>query len=119
MLNLATEKAKVLADDFEKATGSAAELARIEKEQNQKIGEEIDKMVKDELERQALQARASKMETNLADLEARRMRSEIIGASDVFNRNFNAGLEKDPTVQAIEKQTEELKEVMESLKELN
>lgn len=119
MLNLAIEKAKVLADDFEKATGSAAELARIEKEQNQKIGEEIDKMVKDELERQALQARASKMETNLADLEARRMRSEIIGASDVFNRNFNAGLEKDPTVQAIEKQTEELKEVMESLKELN
>jgi len=58
------------------------------------------------------------MESNLADLEARRMRSEIIGASDVFNRNFNAG-EADPTVKAIEKQTEELKEVMESLKELN
>ena len=119
MLNLATEKAKVLADDFEKATGSAAELARIEKEKNQQIGEDIDKMVKDELERQALQAKAAKMESNLADLEARRMRSEIIGASDVFNRNFNAGLDKDPTVQAIEKQTEELKEVMESLKELN
>ena len=118
MLNLATEKAKVLADDFEKATGSAAELARIEKEKNQQIGEEIDKMVKDELERQALQAKAAKMESNLADLEARRMRSEIIGASDVFNRNFNAG-EADPTVKAIEKQTEELKEVMESLKELN
>lgn len=83
------------------------------------IGDEFGVMVKDELERQALNAKASEMQSNLADLEARRMRSEIIGASDVFNRNFNAGLEKDPTVQAIEKQTEELKEVMESLKELN
>lgn len=152
MLNLTAEKAKIMANDWERVTGQAAELRRIEEEtrqesaaaferetesiyqsivegadkaiaaqksKNKMIGDEFGVMVKDELERQALNAKASEMQSNLADLEARRMRSEIIGASDVFNRNFNAGLEKDPTVQAIEKQTEELKEVMESLKELN
>ena len=152
MLNLTAEKAKIMANDWERVTGQAAELRRIEEEtrqesaaaferetesiyqsivegadkaiaaqksKNRMIGDEFGVMVKDELERQALTAKASEMQLNLADLEARRMRSEIIGASDVFNRNFNAGLDKDPTVQAIEKQTEELKEVMESLKELN
>lgn len=152
MLNLTAEKAKIMANDWERVTGQAAELRRIEEEtrqesaaaferetesiyqsivegadkaiaaqksKNKMIGDEFGVMVKDELERQALNAKASEMQSNLADLEARRMRSEIIGASDVFNRNFNAGLEKDPTVQAIEKQTEELKEVLDSLKELN
>jgi hypothetical protein len=152
MLNLTAEKAKIMADDWERVTGAAAELRNIEEETRREaaaafeqetdsiyksivegadkaiaaqkskdrlIGDEIGIMVKDELERQALTAKASEMESNLADLEARRMRSEIIGSSDVFMRNFNAGLEKDPTVLAIEKQTEDLKEVMESLKELN
>lgn len=152
MLNLTAEKAKIMADDWERVTGAAAELRNIEEETRREaaaafeqetdsiyksivegadkaiaaqkskdrlIGDEIAIMVKDELERQALTAKASEMESNLADLEARRMRSEIIGSSDVFMRNFNAGLEKDPTVLAIEKQTEDLKEVMESLKELN
>lgn len=152
MLNLTAEKAKIMASDWERVTGAAAELRNIEEETRREaaaafeqetdsiyksivegadkaiaaqkskdrlIGDEIAIMVKDELERQALTAKASEMESNLADLEARRMRSEIIGSSDVFMRNFNAGLEKDPTVLAIEKQTEDLKEVMESLKELN
>jgi hypothetical protein len=152
MLNLTAEKAKIMADDWERVTGAAAELRNIEEEtrreaaaafeqetdsiyksivegadkaiaaqksKDRMIGDEFAIMVKDELERQALTAKASEMESNLADLEARRMRSEIIGSSDVFMRNFNAGLEKDPTVLAIEKQTEDLKEVMESLKELN
>lgn len=152
MLNLTAEKAKIMADDWERVTGQAAELRRIEEEtrqeaaaaferetesiyksivegadkaiaaqksKNRMIGDEFAIMVKDELDRQALTAKAGEMQSNIADLEARQMRSEIIGASDVFNRNFNAGLEKDPTVQAIEKQTEELKEVLDSLKELN
>jgi hypothetical protein len=152
MLNLTAEKAKIMANDWERVTGQAAELRRIEeqgqqeaaaaferetesiyqsivegadkaiaaqKSKNRMIGDEFAVMVKDELDRQALTAKAAEMQSNIADLEARQMRSEIIGASDVFNRNFNAGLEKDPTVQAIEKQTEELKEVLDSLKELN
>ncbi|MFN9897491.1 MAG: hypothetical protein ACK55Z_01585, partial [bacterium] len=73
----------------------------------------------DELERQSLQAKAAGIERNITDLELRKQRTEIIGASDVFNRNFGAATSEDPTVKAIEKQTEDLKEVMKSLKELN
>lgn len=120
MLGEASQGVKSAFDDLAKRLPELKLAEKLKEVANQKqIGEEFDKMVKDELERQALQAKASKMETSLADLESRRMRSEIIGASDVFNRNFNAGLDKDPTVQAIERQTEELKEVMESLRELN
>ena len=120
MLGEASQGVKKAFDDLAQRLPELKLAEKLNEVANQKqIGEDIDKMVKDELERQALQAKAAKMESSLADLEARRMRSEIIGASDVFNRNFNAGLDKDPTVQAIEKQTEELKEVMESLKELN
>lgn len=120
MLGEASQGVKKAFDDLAQRLPELKLAEKLKEVANQKqIGEEMDKMVKDELERQALQARSAKMESSLADLEARRMRSEIIGASDVFNRNFNAGLEKDPTVQAIEKQTEELKEVLDSLKELN
>ena len=120
MLGEASQGVKKAFDDLAQRLPELKLAEKLNEVANQKqIGEDIDKMVKDELERQALQAKAAKMESSLADLEARRMRSEIIGESDVFNRNFNAGLDKDPTVQAIEKQTEELKEVMESLKELN
>ena len=120
MLGEASQGVKKAFDDLAQRLPELKLAEKLNEVANQKqIGEDIDKMVKDELERQALQAKAAKMESNLADLEARRMRSEIIGASDVFNRNFNAGLDKDPTVQAIEKQTEELKEVLDSLKELN
>jgi hypothetical protein len=48
-----------------------------------------------------------------------RQRTEIIGASDVFQRNFMAGTSEDPTVKAIEKQTEDLREIMQQIKELN
>jgi len=120
MLGEASQGVKKAFDDLAQRLPELKLAEKLNEVANQKqIGEDIDKMVKDELERQALQAKAAKMESSLADLEARRMRSEIIGASDVFNRNFNAGLDKDPTVQAIEKQTEELKEVLDSLKELN
>ena len=120
MLGEASQGVKKAFDDLAQRLPELKLAEKLKEVASQKqIGEEFDKMVKDELERQSLQAQASKMQSNIADLEARRMRSEIIGASDVFNRNFNAGLDKDPTVQAIEKQTEELKEVMESLKELN
>lgn len=83
------------------------------------IGQEFDQMVKDELERQSLQAKAAGIERNISDLELRNQRTEIIGASDVFQRNFMAGTSEDPTVKAIEKQTEDLREIMQQIKELN
>jgi hypothetical protein len=120
MLGEASQGVKKAFDDLAQRLPELKLAEKLKEVADQKqIGEEFDKMVKDELERQSLQAKAASMESNLANLEARRMRSEIIGSSDVFMRNFNAGLEKDPTVLAIEKQTEDLKEVMESLKELN
>jgi hypothetical protein len=152
ILNLASERAKIMADDFERATGSAQELQRIEseqaaeakrqleaeiddiyegiveaadknaqriKERNRAIGREFDQMVKDEMERQGLQKQEAGIRENLASLDMQKMRTEIVGGSDAFLRNFNAGTSEDPVVKAIDKQTEELSAVMERLKELN
>lgn len=108
---------------FEELARRVPELQLTEKlkaaMEQKNIGQEFDQMVKDELERQSLQAKAAGIERNITDLELRKQRTEIIGASDVFNRNFGAATSEDPTVKAIEKQTEDLKEVMKSLKELN
>jgi hypothetical protein len=71
------------------------------------------------LERQRLQAQASKIQNNIDESMLQRQRTEIIGASDVFQRNFMAGTSEDPTVKAIEKQTEDLREIMQQIKELN
>ncbi len=148
LLGLQAEQVKILAADFERVTGSAAELKSIDeqakqqlerdiddiykgiveaadkniklaREKNQTIGQEIDQMVKDELERQRLQAQASKIQNNIDESMLQRQRTEIIGASDVFQRNFGAGTSEDPTVKAIEKQTEDLREIMQQIKELN
>ena len=141
MLNLATEKAKVLADDYERVTGSAAELRRIEEEsikakeeaekkaanEAKKQAEEQAKAVEDNMknlanifrERESLMKKEDNIRGNIEELQLQRQRTEIIGSSDVFMRNFTAGTEKDPVVNAIEKQTEDLKEVIDKLKELN
>jgi hypothetical protein len=108
---------------FEELARRVPELQLTEKlkaaMEQKSIGQEFDKMVKDELERQSLQAKAAGIERNITDLELRNQRTEIIGASDVFNRNFNAATSEDPTVKAIEKQTEDLREIMQQIKELN
>ena len=152
MLGLQGQRAKFLADEFDRATGAAMELQSIEndraneakqqlereiddiyqgiveaadkntrlaREKNQSIGQEIDQMVRDELDRQRLQDQATKLQKGIDETMLQQRRTEIIGASDVFQRNFMAGTSEDPTVKAIEKQTEDLKEVLTSLKELN
>lgn len=143
MLDLAAEKAKVMAEDFERATGSAEELKRIEndkaqeakaelqrqiddiyegiveaadaqtkraKEANRSAADEIGQMTRDELERQSLQKQAGNVRERIEDLMSQRARSEVVGMSSVFEKNLNAGME-DPVVKAIEKQTEELKQI--------
>jgi hypothetical protein len=54
----------------------------------------------------------------LEQLTAQRARTEIVGSSDVFNRNLNAGTGDDPTVKAIEKQTEEIRRMTDEIKGL-
>jgi hypothetical protein len=108
---------------FEELARRVPELQLTEKlkaaMEQKSIGQEFDKMVKDELERQSLQAKAAGIERNITDLELRNQRTEIIGGADVFQRNFMAGTSEDPTVKAIEKQTEDLREIMRQIKELN
>ena len=141
MLNLTAEKAKIMANDYERVTGSAAELRRIEEEsikakeeaekkaanEAKKQAEEQAKAVEDNMknlanifrDRQSLIKKEDSIRGNIEELQLQRQRTEIIGSSDVFMRNFTAGTEKDPVVNAIEKQTEDLKEVIDKLKELN
>lgn len=141
MLNLTAEKAKIMANDYERVTGSATELRRIEEEsikakeeaekkaanEAKKQAEEQAKAVEDNMknlanifrDRQSLMKKEDSIRGNIEELQLQRQRTEIIGSSDVFMKNFTAGTEKDPVVNAIEKQTEELKEVMDKLKELN
>ena len=122
MLNLKDERTKAMADDYERATGSAQELLRIEKErassETKSMVEEYDKMVATELERQSLEKDKGKAQERLDELTAQRARTEVVGSSDVFNRNLNAGTGDDPTVKAIEKQTEEIRRMTDEIKGL-
>lgn len=137
LLGLQAEQSKVLADDYERVTGSAKELAAIEEDaqkareesakQQQKQAAEQAKAVEDNMknlanifrDRQSLMKKEDSIRGNIEELQLQRQRTEIIGSSDVFMKNFTAGTEKDPVVNAIEKQTEDLKEVIDKLKELN
>jgi hypothetical protein len=86
-------------------------------------GKEVEENMKQLAEtfrkRQSLIKQQNEIQGNVDNLQLQRQRSEIIGASDVFQRNFNASLEKDPVVSAIEKQTEDLDRIMKEIKELN
>ena len=57
-----------------------------------------------------LQKQAGNVRERIEDLMSQRARSEVVGMSSVFEKNVNAGME-DPVVKAIEKQTEELKQI--------
>jgi len=122
-LTMLGQASKGVKSAFEELARRVPELQLTEKlkaaMEQKSIGQEFDQMVKDELERQSLQAKAAGIERNITDLELRKQRTEIIGASDVFNRNFGAATSEDPTVKAIEKQTEDLREIMQQIKELN
>jgi hypothetical protein len=122
MLNLKDERTKAMADDYERATGSAQELLRIEKDrassETKSMVDEYDAMVATELERQSLEKDKGKAQERLDELTAQRARTEVVGSSDVFNRNLNAGTGDDPTVKAIEKQTEEIRRMTDEIKGL-
>lgn len=68
-------------------------------------------------ERDSLIKRREGVQGRIDDMMNQRARSEVIGASAVFERNINAGGE-DPQVKAIEKLGEELKEILNEIKGL-
>lgn len=151
MIDLTAEKVKIMAEDFERATGAAEELRNIDeknareakadlerqiedifegiseaadlhtkriKDQNRAAADEIASMTRDEMERQGLQKQAVSVQGRIDDLMSQRAKSEIIGASALFERNLNAGTGEDPQVKAIEKLGEELKEILNEIKGL-
>lgn len=105
LLGLQAEKAKVLADDFERATGAAAELRRIE--------EESDKKRRDILNRQFGEyetgvKRFDMLAAQRDDILSQRNRTEILGsASEVFARNINAGMD-DPQIKKLDEIKDEI-----------
>lgn len=107
LLGLQAEQAKIMADEFERATGAAAELAKIE---NDSIRQQkrIDNRQFEEYQRAVFDQDKLIKRRDAIDMTLNR--SEIVGASDVFARNLNAGQE-DP-------QLKELKEIKEEIKNL-
>lgn len=76
-------------------------------------------------DRQAKDKKAAGLQERIGDardrieaMMAQRARTEIVNSSDVFNKNLNAGTGEDPTVKAIEKQTEEIKRLTDEIKGL-
>ncbi len=70
-------------------------------------------------ERQKVESEISNLEEQKAAALAQQKRTEIIGSSDVFMRNFTAGTGDDPVVKAIEKLGDRIEESQNKLKELN
>lgn len=60
--------------------------------------------------RDKLEEQAGDVKDRISGLMDQRARSEVVSASSVFEKNISAGME-DPVVKAIEKQTEELKQI--------
>lgn len=136
LLGLQQEQQKVMADDYERMTGSAAELLRIE-EERAKAAEDTAEFIEKEqqwfnrsiaMDEQAAQKRKARvLDRQFNEYESAVMRqdslfaqrnslltnmnrSEIVGAADVFSRNLNAG-QKSPELTELEKINESIKEL--------
>lgn len=108
LLGMQAEKAKIMADDYERMTGSAAELNRIETDRLEK-GRKLE--ARQFGEYQAAVIQQDRLFDRRDSIMLQRSRSEILNsAADVFNRNINAGQE-DP-------QLKELQEINRGIKEL-
>lgn len=108
LLGMQVEKAKIMADDYERMTGSAAELNRIETDRLEKARKLEARQFG---EYQAAVIQQDRLFDRRDSIMLQRSRSEILGsAAEVFNRNINAGQE-DP-------QLKELQEINRGIKEL-
>lgn len=136
-LRLEAEQAAAVADAYEKTTGHAEELKRIEEERS-KIAKQTAEFIQDETrwfekaaradEQRNLDAAGRSFDRQMMDFEAANKdqaslfnsrdslmnsmrRSEILGAADVFGRNLNAGMKSEEL-----KQLEEINKGIQDLK---
>lgn len=106
LLGLQAEKAKILADDYERRTGAAAELNRIEIEQTNRQQKGMDRRI---AEHEKASARQNDLFRQRDEIMFQRSRSEILGsAAEVFGRNINAG-QDDPQLRKLDEIKEEIK----------
>jgi hypothetical protein len=118
LLGLQAEKAKLLAEDYDAVTGSAKELADIQKASNKQMAADFEAMVSQELERQKVQSQIDKTQSRVDRIMSQRARSEILGgAADVFNRNLNAGME-DPQVKELQGLRDDIRKYTDELRGL-
>lgn len=108
LLGLQAEETKIIADDFERVTGSAKEIARIE-EQRIKDQSRIDNRQFSEY--QSAVGKQNTLFDRRDSLMNAMNRSEIVGAADVFGRNLNAGMKSEEL-----KQLEEINKGIRELK---
>jgi hypothetical protein len=107
LLGLQAEQKKILADDYERVTGSAKELARIEEQRIEKQ-KRIDE--KQFSEYQAAVKSQDSLFSRRDSLMNSMQRSEIVGSADVFSRNLNAGMKNE--------ELKQLEEINQGIKEL-
>ena len=136
ILGLAAERAKIMSDDFEKATGAAAELARIENdriENDRKSAEQARASQISWMERQTQQAardfvalpdQEEKARARLAEFESDRadkMRRSFMFASlsDARDKLFTAATDNRQDVLTASKMQGEIDKVVKALEKLN
>lgn len=121
MLGLADEKVKLLAEDFEKATGSAEELARIENDRTAQASKDLEENMQYlkgvAKRRDTLEDRRENVQDRIGRIMDQRARSEILGVTDVFSRNLNAGSE-DPQLKELQGLREDVRKYTEEIKGL-
>lgn len=106
LLNLQGEKAKAIADDYERVTGSAAELRRIEDETSQKSRQTLNRQFN---EYENAVRRQDALFSQRDEIMLQRNRSEILGsAAEAFARNINAGQE-DPQLKKLDEIKDEIR----------
>lgn len=135
LLNLSAERARIMADDFEKATGAAAEIARIENDRVQKDKQSAEQARAAQvswMERKTQQAakdlvelpeKENKLRERLAEFEADRsdrMRKSFMfaGLSEARDKLFTAATDNRQDTLTASKMSDEIDKVVNALKEL-
>lgn len=106
LLGLQAERAKIMADDYERMTGAAEELNRIETSRLEKMRKVESRQF---MEYESAVRQQDALFRQRDDILLQRSRSEILdSAAEVFGRNINAGQE-DPQLRKLDEIKEEIK----------
>jgi hypothetical protein len=136
ILNLTAERAKIMAEDFEKATGAAAEIAKIENdriEKDKKSAEQARSAQVSQMDRQTQQAardlvtlpdQEEKARARLAEFESDRadkMRRSFMfnSISEARDKLFTAAVDNKQDVLTASKMQGEIDKVVKAIEKLN